>query len=119
MGIEINDSFFATKLDSLINWSRKYSLFQYPFITSCCGIEYMSTACSHYDIARFGAEIPRFSPRQADLLFVVGTITHKMAPVLKRVYDWRFFIKITLSLFQGIDYSLFHCIPLQTLLVVA
>ena len=47
----------------------------------------MSTACSHYDIARFGAEIPRFSPRQADLLFVVGTITHKMAPVLKRVYD--------------------------------
>ena len=85
--VEINDSFFATKLDSMINWSRKYSLFQYPFITSCCGIEYMSTACSHYDIARFGAEIPRFSPRQADLLFVVGTITHKMAPVLKRVYD--------------------------------
>ena len=53
MGIEINDSFFATKLDSLINWSRKYSLFQYPFITSCCGIEYMSTACSHYDIGLY------------------------------------------------------------------
>ncbi len=87
MGIEMNDSFISTKLDSMINWSRKYSLFQYPFITSCCGIEYMSTACSHYDIARFGAEIPRFSPRQADLLFVVGTITHKMAPILKRVYD--------------------------------
>ena len=87
VGIEMNDSFISTKLDSMINWSRKYSLFQYPFITSCCGIEYMSTACSHYDIARFGAEIPRFSPRQADLLFVVGTITHKMAPILKRVYE--------------------------------
>ena len=87
MELEKNESFFATKLESIINWSRKFSLFQYPFITSCCGIEYMSTACSHYDISRFGAEIPRFSPRQADLLFVVGTITHKMAPILKRVYE--------------------------------
>lgn len=81
------DSFISTKLDSLVNWGRKFSLFQYPFVTACCGIEYMSVACAHYDIARFGAEVPRFSPRQADLLFVVGTISHKMAPILKKVYD--------------------------------
>ena len=81
------DSFISTKLDSLINWGRKFSLFQYPFVTACCGIEYMSVACAHYDIARFGAEVPRFTPRQADLLFVVGTVSHKMAPILKRVYD--------------------------------
>src|SRR4029079_2273208 len=60
---------------------------QYPFVTACCGMEYMATACSHYDVDRFGAGLPRFSPRQADVLFVVGTISHKMAPVLKRIYD--------------------------------
>lgn len=89
MGVEtqFTDSYMTTTLDSLINWARKFSLFQYPFVTACCGMEYMATACSHYDIARFGAEVPRFSPRQADLLFVVGTISHKMAPVLKRVYE--------------------------------
>ncbi len=79
--------FLTTQLDKVIGWSRKYSLFQYPFVTACCGMEFMSTACSHYDISRFGAEIPRFSPRQADVLFVVGTISHKLSPVLKRVYD--------------------------------
>jgi NADH-quinone oxidoreductase subunit B len=71
----------------LVNWGRKYSLFQYPFITACCGMEYMSVMCSKYDMARFGAEIPRFSPRQADLLWVVGTVSQKLAPALKRVYD--------------------------------
>ncbi len=80
-------SFFTGKLDEAIGWARKYSIFQYPFVTACCGMEYMATACSHYDIDRFGAGLPRFSPRQADVLFVVGTISHKMAPVLKRVYD--------------------------------
>jgi NADH-quinone oxidoreductase subunit B len=80
-------SFFTSKLDEAIGWARKYSIFQYPFVTACCGMEYMSTACSHYDIDRFGAGLPRFSPRQADVLFVVGTISHKMAPVLKRIYD--------------------------------
>ena len=79
--------FFTSKLDQAIGWARKYSIFQYPFVTACCGMEYMATACSHYDIDRFGAGLPRFSPRQADVLFVVGTISHKMAPVLKRVYD--------------------------------
>jgi NADH-quinone oxidoreductase subunit B len=75
---------FARKV---VNWARKFSLFQYPFVTACCGMEYMSYMASHYDPARFGAEFPRFSPRQADLLFVVGTISHKLAPVLRKVYD--------------------------------
>ncbi|MDH4224573.1 MAG: NADH-quinone oxidoreductase subunit NuoB [Deltaproteobacteria bacterium] len=79
--------FVTTRLDSLINWSRKYSLFQYPFVTACCGMEYMASNASHYDQSRFGAEIPRFSPRQADVLWVVGTINHKIAPVLLRVYE--------------------------------
>ena len=80
-------AFFTSKLDEAIGWARKYSIFQYPFVTACCGMEYMATACSHYDVDRFGAGLPRFSPRQADVLFVVGTISHKMAPVLKRIYD--------------------------------
>ena len=77
----------TTKLGPVLNWARKYSLFQYPFVTACCGMEYMATSCSRYDIARFGAEIPRFSPRQADLLWVVGTVNHKLAPYLRRIYD--------------------------------
>ena len=80
-------TFFTSKLDEAIGWARKFSIFQYPFVTACCGMEYMATACSHYDVDRFGAGLPRFSPRQADVLFVVGTISHKMAPVLKRIYD--------------------------------
>lgn len=81
------DGFLTTSFDNVVNWSRKFSLFQYPFVTACCGMEYMAAACSHYDMSRFGAEIPRFSPRQSDVLWVVGTITHKMTPVLKTVYD--------------------------------
>ena len=76
-----------SRLDEAIGWARKYSIFQYPFVTACCGMEFMATACPHYDVDRFGAGLPRFSPRQADLLLVVGTISHKMAPVLKRIYD--------------------------------
>ena len=72
---------------SVVNWARKFSLFQYPFVTACCGMEYMSYMASHYDPARFGAEFPRFSPRQADVMFVVGTISHKIAPVLRKVYE--------------------------------
>jgi len=79
--------FLTTRLKDFIGWARKFSLFQYPFVTACCGMEYMAVAAAHYDIDRFGAALPRFSPRQADLLMVVGTISHKMAPVLKRVYD--------------------------------
>lgn len=77
----------TSKLDDMLGWARKYSLFNYPFVTACCGMEYMSTASSHYDLDRFGTVFPRFSPRQADLLMVVGTISHKIAPVLRRIYD--------------------------------
>ena len=80
-------SFLTSRLDEAIGWARKYSIFQYPFVTACCGMEYMATACSHYDVDRFGAGLPRFSPRQADVLFVVGTISHKLAPVLRRIHD--------------------------------
>jgi len=77
----------VSRLDQALAWARKYSIFQYPFVTACCGMEYMSVACSHYDIDRFGAAFPRFSPRQADVLMVVGTVSHKIAPVLRRIYD--------------------------------
>jgi NADH-quinone oxidoreductase subunit B len=81
------DGFFTTKLNDAIAWGRKFSIFWYPFITACCGMEYMSVSCAHYDIDRFGAGLPRFSPRQSDVLFVVGTISHKISPVLRRVYE--------------------------------
>ncbi len=74
-------------LQKPINWSRKYSLFQYPFVTACCAMEFMSVMGPRYDLARFGAEFPRFSPRQADLLWIVGTISHKQAPILRRVWQ--------------------------------
>jgi NADH-quinone oxidoreductase subunit B len=70
-----------------VGWGRKYSLFQYPFVTACCGMEYMAVSMARYDLDRFGAAFPRFSPRQADLLLVVGTINCKQAPVLKRVWE--------------------------------
>ena len=81
------DTFFTTRLNDVIGWSRKFSIFSYPFVTACCGMEFMSASCSHYDIDRFGAGLPRFSPRQADLLMVVGTISQKIAPVLVRIYE--------------------------------
>ena len=83
----LSDSVIITQLDSIISWGRKYSFFLYPFITACCGMEFMSVAGPRYDIDRFGAALPRFSPRQADLLFVVGTISHKQAPILVKVYN--------------------------------
>ena len=79
--------YLTTRLDDFINWGRKNSLWPLPFGTSCCGIELMATICSDYDMARFGAEAVRFSPRQADLLIVAGIVNAKMAPVLKNVYD--------------------------------
>jgi NADH-quinone oxidoreductase subunit B len=83
MGLEL----VTTKLEDAANWGRKFSLFTYPFVTACCGMEFMSVAAPKYDLARFGAEFPRFSPRQSDLLMVVGTITERQGPVLKRVYE--------------------------------
>ncbi len=82
-----DDSFVTTRVDSVINWGRKYSFFLYPFVTACCGMEFMATAGPRYDLDRVGAALPRFSPRQADLLMVVGTISHRQAPILKKVYD--------------------------------
>ena len=80
-------SVVLTKLEEIVNWSRKYSFFLYPFVTACCGMEFMSVAGPKYDLDRFGAALPRFSPRQADLLMVVGTISHKQAPILVKVYN--------------------------------
>ncbi len=83
-----NESGFATtRLDAMLAWARKYSLFQYPFVTACCGMEFMAVASPRFDVGRFGAEAPRFSPRQADLLWVVGTISQRQAPVLRRIYE--------------------------------
>ncbi len=79
--------FFTTRLETLVSWGQKNSLWPLPFGTSCCGIEMMATLCSDYDMSRFGAEVVRFSPRQSDLLIVAGVISLKMAPVLKTVYD--------------------------------
>jgi NADH-quinone oxidoreductase subunit B len=83
----LGGSVVLSRVDKALGWARKYSLFLYPFVTACCGMEFMSTAASHYDLDRFGAALPRFSPRQADVLFVVGTISQKQAPVLKRVWE--------------------------------
>lgn len=89
MGLEsmFGESIITTQINELVNWSRKYSLYPMPFGTACCAIEYMASVGSHYDISRFGAEVVRFSPRQSDLIIVAGTISHKLAPVLKNIYD--------------------------------
>ena len=81
-----DSGFFATSLDKVVGMARANSLWPLPFATSCCGIEFMATMGSHYDIARFGSERPSFSTRQADLLMVMGTIAKKMAPIVKQVY---------------------------------
>ncbi|MBZ4188457.1 NADH-quinone oxidoreductase subunit B [Niabella beijingensis] len=110
--------FFATTLDSVIGLARKNSLWPLPFATSCCGIEFMATMGATYDIARFGSERVGFSPRQCDLLMVMGTIAKKMGPVVKQVYlqmaEPRWVIAVgacassggifdTYSVLQGID----------------
>lgn len=79
--------FFATRLDKVVGMARKNSIWPLPFATSCCGIEFMATMGAHYDLARFGSERLSFSPRQADLLMVMGTIAKKMGPVLRQVYE--------------------------------
>ena len=78
--------FFATSIEKAIGLARKNSLWPLPFATSCCGIEFMATMASHYDLARFGSERLSFSPRQSDLLMVMGTVAKKMGPVLREVY---------------------------------
>ena len=83
----LGEGFATTRLVPLLSWAQKYSLFMYPFVTACCGMEFMSVSSPRYDFSRFGSEAPRFSPRQSDLLWVVGTITQRQAPVLKRIYE--------------------------------
>jgi len=83
----MGEGFVTTRLVPLLSWAQKYSLFMYPFVTACCGMEFMAVSSPRYDFSRFGSEAPRFSPRQADLLWVVGTITQRQAPVLKRIYE--------------------------------
>ncbi len=79
--------FATTRFEDLLHWAQKYSLFMYPFVTACCGMEFMSVSSPRYDFSRFGSEAPRFSPRQSDLLWVVGTIVQRQAPILKRIYE--------------------------------
>lgn len=80
------EGFFATKLSDIIGLARSYSLWPLPFATSCCGIEFMATMGPNYDLARFGSERMSFSPRQADVILVCGTISKKLGPILKEVY---------------------------------
>lgn len=89
MGLEASfgDNWFTSRIADVINWGRKNSLYPLPFGTACCGIEYMAAMASNYDKSRFGAEVVRFSPRQSDCLIVAGTISHKIAPILRRIYD--------------------------------
>jgi len=110
--------FFATQLDKVVGMARKNSIWPLPYATSCCGIEFMATMASHYDLARFGSERIGFSPRQCDLLMVMGTVSKKMGPVLRQVYEQmaepRWVISVgacassggifdTYSVLQGID----------------
>jgi NADH-quinone oxidoreductase subunit B len=83
----LGDSAVLTRLDKAVAWARKFSIFPYPFATACCAMEYMSLSAAPYDLDRFGALLPRFTPRQADLLMVIGTVTVRQAPILRRVYD--------------------------------
>ena len=79
--------YLTTQKDEFVGWARKFSLFPYPFVTACCAMEFMSVSSTLYDTDRFGAALPRFTPRQSDLLMVVGTVTHKQAPILRKVYE--------------------------------
>ena len=89
MGLEdqLQESVMTTKVDAVVGWARKNSLWPMPFGTACCAIELMATLASRFDLARFGAEAIRFSPRQSDLLIVSGRVSIKMMPVLKKIYD--------------------------------
>lgn len=100
LDLESQSSQFAltTKLEALVAWGRKNSMWPLPYGTACCGIELMSVMGPKYDLARFGAEVVRFSPRQADLLIVAGTITEKMVPVLVNIYEQMLEPKYVLSM---------------------
>ncbi len=83
----LRDGFLTTRLDDIINWARKNSLWPMPMGISCCAIEMMATASPRFDISRFGSEVMRFTPRQCDVMIVAGTVTYKMAHVVRKIYD--------------------------------
>jgi NADH-quinone oxidoreductase subunit B len=89
MGLEskLGPSFITTTIDAVVSWARKNSLWPMPLGISCCAIEMMASADPRFDIARFGSEVMRFTPRQCDLLIVAGTVTYKMAKVVRKIYD--------------------------------
>ena len=90
MGLESklsNENFFTTKIDALIEWSRKNSVWPMPMGISCCAIEMMAVGDPKYDIARFGSEVMRFTPRQSDMMIVAGTVTYKMSHVVRKIYN--------------------------------
>ena len=84
---KIEGDVVVTRADAAINWVRTHSMWPMPMGLACCAIELMATASSRFDIARFGAEVMRFSPRQSDCMVVAGTVTYKMAPAVRRIYD--------------------------------
>ncbi len=86
MALDVPENVVLSKLDHLANWVRANSLWPMPFATACCGIELMATGASRHDVARFGAEVMRFSPRQCDLMIVAGRVAMKMLPVLQRIW---------------------------------
>jgi NADH-quinone oxidoreductase subunit B len=89
MGLENlqRDGFLTARLDDVIGWARKNSLWPMPMGISCCAIEMMATASPRFDISRFGSEVMRFTPRQCDVMIVAGTVTYKMAQVVRKIYD--------------------------------
>src|SRR3974377_1929620 len=84
---KIEGDVIHTRLDSALNWFRKNSIWPMPMGLACCAIELMAAGASRFDISRFGSEVMRFSPRQADVMIVAGTVTYKMATAVKRIYD--------------------------------
>lgn len=86
MALKLDDNILISRLDALVSWVRKHSLWPMPFATACCGIELMATASARYDIARFGSEAMRFSPRQCDVMIVAGRVVMKMVPVMQRIW---------------------------------
>ena len=86
MALDLPESVYLTSLDKIANWVRSNSLWPMPFATACCGIELMATGASKHDIARFGAEVMRFTPRQCDLMIVAGRVVMKMLPVFQRIW---------------------------------
>jgi NADH-quinone oxidoreductase subunit B len=83
----LGDTAILTRVDKAVAWARKFSIFPYPFATACCAMEYMSTTFTPYDVDRFGQSLVKFTPRQADLLMVIGTVTVRQGPILRRVYE--------------------------------